>query len=397
MQTLKRSNKSFSSKADAIVNKWKNLIVNSQPTTSNKVPQKPVQPVKKNEQSVKKVPIAIKKIPTPPAAAPTPVSSSTIKKRPSPASSSTNNNNVAEKKQKLSLNDYINKRNETSMISKTKNEDNSNDIENDDDEEEEDEEDFDQIFGEEEEENDECFDKNSDKIKKKLIEKQKPSSFWSKNNDDDDEDEVSSSIVVKRPRAAAPLKEGIQEKTKEENNKNKIIEPPKPLAPLPSVLGISIHDQSLKPSSTTQPSFSNSSLVSVNKSSKLKVSDDISKYLNSKPSKRFVFSGARKGGESNCVPKLYDLCIKSLTDSIDWLPQRIYYFNLSKLEDENGLPVAFDLVKPIIERASWKQLESVENYSPVRFPTTHSFNLKMIIYKMTRATRTMKRGVRYFL
>jgi hypothetical protein len=331
---LKRSNKSFSQKADIIVNKWKSLIAGQ--STSNET----VEPVKKNEKIVKKVPIAIKKIPT--AASETnQIQESTSlntngKKRST--SSLTTNNSISEKKQKLTLNDYINKRTTIS-----KNEDNSNDNDNDDD--------FDDIFGEEEENDDESFNKNSDKIKEKLIEKQKPTSFWS--NDADN-----SVVIKKRNNEEENMNKKVVKKIE---NKNKIIEPPKPLAPLPSTLGITVTSID-----TTIKHSSNMSTI-VNKqlsSTKLKVSDDISKYLNSKPSKRFVFSGTRKGGEANTVLKLYDLCIKTLTDSIDWLPQRIYSYNLSKLED-NGLPVAFDLVKPIIERANWKQLESVENYSPV--------------------------------
>jgi hypothetical protein len=333
---LKRSNKSFSQKADIIVNKWKSLIAGQ--STSNGI----AEPVKKNEKVVKKVPIAIKKIPT--------AASETNQVQESPSlningkkrstSSLSTNNNISEKKQKLSLNDYINKRTMTN-----KNEDNSNDNDDDDD-------DFDDIFGEEEENDVESFNKNSDKIKEKLIEKQKPPSFWS--NDADN------SVVIKKRNNE---EENTNKKeVKKIENKNKIIEPPKPLAPLPSTLGITVTsiDTTIKPSSNM------STIVNKQSSStKLKVSDDISKYLNSKPSKRFVFSGTRKGGEANTVSKLYDLCIKTLTDSIDWLPQRIYSYNLSKLED-NGLPVAFDLVKPIIERANWKQLESVENYSPVQ-------------------------------
>ncbi len=213
-------------------------MVKTTSSTSNPVLVAPASSAKTITQKqqpkpiAKKIPIAAKKIPT---AAPSEPSISS-KKRVS--SSNNNENNLGDKKQKLSLTDYIKKKGPTTKCD-------SNDSE----------EELDEVFDDNDDNNDdnESFNRNSDAIKKMLNEKNNPqvekSSFWSsnvkENGGGDSSDEIDYLNFMKvEPKVVVPSpvkKQQVDEKKLVEASKiSKIIEPPKPSAPLPMTLGISI-------------------------------------------------------------------------------------------------------------------------------------------------------------
>ncbi|XP_055623442.1 transcription elongation factor B polypeptide 3-like [Toxorhynchites rutilus septentrionalis] len=70
--------------------------------------------------------------------------------------------------------------------------------------------------------------------------------------------------------------------------------------------------------------------------------------MQSKNLRTKVYSGVKNNKEG--VPKLYDLCIRLLQENIDLL------------DITGGIP--FDLLKPVLERASPEQLSNLENYNP---------------------------------
>jgi hypothetical protein len=81
----------------------------------------------------------------------------------------------------------------------------------------------------------------------------------------------------------------------------------------------------------------------------------------SKHSKKMLYTG-RKTNKANGpqeVPKLFDMCVRTLTETLDDLANRISIYNTN-----NDFPVAFDLIKPVLEKANAKQLQHVEYYSP---------------------------------
>jgi len=88
------------------------------------------------------------------------------------------------------------------------------------------------------------------------------------------------------------------------------------------------------------------------------IDNDISQYLSTKQKKRLMYTGKKE--VSTTVPQLHDMCVRNLVDSLDELPVWIYTFNLTT----KTLPVAYELVKPVLERANAKQLVKIESYSP---------------------------------
>lgn len=91
--------------------------------------------------------------------------------------------------------------------------------------------------------------------------------------------------------------------------------------------------------------------------------DALARIMSAKHSKRVLYTGKANANSAKLnVPKLFDLSIKSLVSSLDELPSRIYYYNMAY--NSPGKQVAFDLIKPVLEKANAEQLKSIEYYSP---------------------------------
>nr|CAG4641140.1 EOG090X0BTZ [Eulimnadia texana] len=121
--------------------------------------------------------------------------------------------------------------------------------------------------------------------------------------------------------------------------------PPAPLEIRPTDLEISPHYKPLPHRSLAVPD-SPPHLHSKQK----KVSDEeaLSVLMTQKGVRTKVFSGNRMG--LSFVPTLFDSCIRVLQENID------------SLEYTGGVP--YDLLKPILERASVQQLFTLEDYNP---------------------------------
>jgi hypothetical protein len=110
------------------------------------------------------------------------------------------------------------------------------------------------------------------------------------------------------------------------------------------------------------PAIDTSSLLSQTKHVNTQEEDD--EYLNhimkNRKTKYTLYTGKKAQADGvYTVPKLYDLAVKSLIESLDDLPNRISIYNTI-----NDFPIAFELIKPVIERTNAKQLQSIEYYSP---------------------------------
>lgn len=75
----------------------------------------------------------------------------------------------------------------------------------------------------------------------------------------------------------------------------------------------------------------------------------LSYSIMSKKERTKVFSGQKTGYRGE-VPRLYDLCIRVLQE------------NLDDLEFTGGIP--YEILKPILERATMQQLLAIEHYNP---------------------------------
>lgn len=90
------------------------------------------------------------------------------------------------------------------------------------------------------------------------------------------------------------------------------------------------------------------------------IDEALSRIMRMKQSKRMIYTGKKNNcTEQAAVPSLYKLCSKTLVDNLDSLPSKISTYNMT-----HDFAIAFDLLKPVLERANAKQLENVENYSP---------------------------------
>lgn len=90
------------------------------------------------------------------------------------------------------------------------------------------------------------------------------------------------------------------------------------------------------------------------------IDDALSVIMKQKQSKRMIYTGRKTTGNAlPTVSKLYDLCSKTLIDSLDILPSKIATYNMT-----HDFAIAFELLKPVLEKANAKQLENIENYSP---------------------------------
>lgn len=122
---------------------------------------------------------------------------------------------------------------------------------------------------------------------------------------------------------------------------------PLPRIPLPDVF--------LDDDMSTYPSYLPS--FEPTKTSRLTQEQTLDKILSSKTkSKRQIYSGKASTAYSE-VPSLFNLSVRCLQENID------------ALEFTGGIP--FDLLKPVIERATAIQLFNLENYNPYLLEDTH--------------------------
>ncbi|CAF0813386.1 unnamed protein product [Brachionus calyciflorus] len=87
----------------------------------------------------------------------------------------------------------------------------------------------------------------------------------------------------------------------------------------------------------------------------------LAKILKSKQSKRILYTGRKvnPNGAPLQPSKLFELATRSLTENLD-----DFHLRISSYNSRNQFPVAYDLVKPILEKATAKQLHNIEYYSP---------------------------------
>jgi len=88
----------------------------------------------------------------------------------------------------------------------------------------------------------------------------------------------------------------------------------------------------------------------------------LSNIFSSKHSKKMLYTGRRQvdGPSGGYQPsRLHDLASRVLIDNLNDLPTRIAAYNAM-----NDFPVAFDLIKGVLDRANAKQLKTIEYYSP---------------------------------
>lgn len=139
---------------------------------------------------------------------------------------------------------------------------------------------------------------------------------------------------------------------------------PKPTEPLSNLFQINTSNSfSLNNLTKSMSSYSNKTQTP-NYKSQSSIDDDnlaLEKIMKSKKSSQFIYTGRKNtsGFQNQQVPKLYDLAIQALVNSLDDLPNRISIYNTI-----NEFPIAFDLIKPVIEKTNAKQLQLIEHYSP---------------------------------
>ncbi|XP_022652425.1 transcription elongation factor B polypeptide 3-like isoform X2 [Varroa jacobsoni] len=92
-----------------------------------------------------------------------------------------------------------------------------------------------------------------------------------------------------------------------------------------------------------------SSGAKVNASNRVMTNEEAVLFTTSRKDRTAVYSG-RKQHTLTSVPTLYEACVRVLTEHVD-------------LIDETG-GVPFDIMRPIMERCSWQQLERLEYYNP---------------------------------
>lgn len=159
-----------------------------------------------------------------------------------------------------------------------------------------------------------------------------------------------------------------KEKVNHKNNDTKQLEKitvPKPTEPLSNLFTNS------RPAITNGNSRSFNHISSIDATSivfdntkHVNTQEEDDEYLNhimkNRKTKYTLYTGKKAQADGvYTVPKLYDLAVKSLIESLDDLPNRISIYNTI-----NDFPIAFELIKPVIERTNAKQLQSIEYYSP---------------------------------
>lgn len=153
-----------------------------------------------------------------------------------------------------------------------------------------------------------------------------------------------------------------------------IIMPPVPSVPLDKIIINEPYEQINSVNTSTGNSMIGSKNSQISKYSSL-LSNPTSKAVNSLVNddeelsqimkqkgqqKQILYTGKRNlHGNSTQVPKLFDLSVRVLIEHLDDLPNKISIYNTI-----NDFPIAFGLIKPVLERANAKQLENCENYSP---------------------------------
>jgi len=70
-----------------------------------------------------------------------------------------------------------------------------------------------------------------------------------------------------------------------------------------------------------------------------------------------VYSGTKRSGFFGAVPSLYDLCVRILQEHVE------------NIEECGGLP--FDVLQPILERASPQALQNIEEFNPYLMQVRH--------------------------
>ncbi|RNA12901.1 transcription elongation factor B polypeptide 3 [Brachionus plicatilis] len=144
------------------------------------------------------------------------------------------------------------------------------------------------------------------------------------------------------------------------------------IVPMPTARLEDIVSEEALPSNDLAPKFrfipngfktSSSNLNTDNFNPLNQVDDDeaLAKILKNKHSKRTLYTGRKTNATGSLLQptKLFDLASKILIDNLDDLHLRISIYN-----NQSMFPVPFDLIKRILERASAKQLQSIEYYNP---------------------------------
>lgn len=268
------------------------------------------------------------------------------KKRPSEIKASSSGSSSQEKKPKLSLNDYKNK--------KTKSEPAEFDL----------------------------FDTKSNHSENSNDLNQASNTTGSCKYGFDDlssDDENSSEKYMPTPLAKSPSKKS-SDKTSSSKDKtlksNNMICPPKPSTSLKDILVTDKQPEPYVPTNVSKaPVNLPRSATSIRQSqaapyvptmqrtvsaTQESVDEVLCRIMKQKQSKRMLYTGKKNEHSTQpVVLSLYKICAKNLVDNLDTLPSKISVYNMT-----HDFAIAFELIKPVLEKANAKQLENIENYSP---------------------------------
>lgn len=166
------------------------------------------------------------------------------------------------------------------------------------------------------------------------------------------------------------------------NNKPATIIPPVPSVSLENLFSDQNKPEPYEPENASKPSNSNlprapggpRNIALANTISRTSIFDSKSEYvrqaknddealcriMRQKQSKRMIYTGRKADNQGITeAPSLLTLCTRVLVDNLDTLPNRISDYNMT-----HDFAIAFDLLKPVLEKSNAKQLEHIENYSP---------------------------------
>lgn len=115
---------------------------------------------------------------------------------------------------------------------------------------------------------------------------------------------------------------------------------------------------SVRPSANATPYVP--SMQRSNSASQESVDEALSRIMKQKQGKRVLYTGKKsEHAKVPVVSSLYNICARNLVDNLDTLPSKISIYNMT-----HDFAIAFELLRPVLEKANAKQLENIENYSP---------------------------------
>nr|CAG4638684.1 EOG090X0BTZ [Cyclestheria hislopi] len=140
-----------------------------------------------------------------------------------------------------------------------------------------------------------------------------------------------------------------KEKNKEDKKKNNQTPALLPVLPKTSTIEIRPTDFEISPHYKPLPQRFAPNSPPHSKNKRMLDEEALSVAMTQKGSRTKVFSGNRSSGLTH-VPTLFDFCIRVLQDNID------------SLEYTGGVP--YDLLRPVLERATPQQLYTLEHFNP---------------------------------